>query len=143
MTTYLDTSVTLRYLLNEPGRLTEWGSWEKAYTSVVHRVEFFRAMDRLRLEGNIDDDMRVELQRQFDIVWETLYRIPISASILNRAAGSFPTVVGSLDSIHLSSALSAIPPSFPDVENIFLTHDTQLARTAVAVGYKVLGIDFS
>ena len=143
MTAYVDTSVALRYLLSEPEKLSEWGSWEKAYTSVIHRVEFFRAMDRLRLEGNINDGERVELQKQFNIVWETLYRIPLSASILTRAAGSFTTVVGTLDSIHLASALSVITPSSPDIDNIFLTHDTQLAKAASAAGYGVLGVDFS
>jgi predicted nucleic acid-binding protein len=51
--------------------------------------------------------------------------------VLTRAAGPMPTVVGSLDAIHLATALE---PGF-----VLLTHDKQLARAARASGLDVGG----
>ena len=52
---YLDTSVVLRVLLGQPGTLPEWGRWQEASASELLGVESRRAIDRLRLESNLDD----------------------------------------------------------------------------------------
>ena len=83
-----------------------------------------------------DDDGDKE---KFNILWETLYRIPVTEQILDRAAQSFPTVLGSLDAIHLASALAVADPG-EESSFTFLTHDIQLARAAMTVGYGIAGI---
>jgi predicted nucleic acid-binding protein len=47
MIVYVDTSVVLRILLQEPNPLRIWGQWHKAYTSALWRVEALRTVDRL------------------------------------------------------------------------------------------------
>ena len=137
MTVYLDTSVILRRFLGQGHALPSWGEWDQVFTSVLTRVEYLRVIDRMRLEGRIDDGERVVLHRQFGLLWETAHRIPLSALILDRAAEPFPTVLGTLDALHLASAL-AIAPSLA-VPLTFLTHDRQLARAVESMGLQVEG----
>ncbi len=55
---------------------------------------------------------------------------------LERAAEPFPTLLGSLDAIHLASALLARTL----VDDLgFATHDEELATAARAMGFRVLG----
>ena len=137
MIVYLDTSVILSRFLGQSNALVSWGEWEKAFTSVMTRVEFLRTVDRMRLEGQIDDSERVALHRQFTLLWEGAHRIPLSGPILDRAADSFPTVLGTLDAMHLASALAVIP--FQNEPLVILTHDQQLGRGAEALGLQVEG----
>jgi predicted nucleic acid-binding protein len=138
MTVYMDTSVILRRLLGEPDSLQPWGGWERIFTSVLTHVEYFRVIDRLRLESKIDDVTRAALQESFSIFWQTSYRVPLADSILARAALPFPTIVGSLDALHLTSALAVRSGGVKDLT--VLTHDKQLGRAAVAVELPVLGV---
>jgi hypothetical protein len=58
-------------------------------------------------------------------------------SVLARAADPFPTDLGSLDAIHLATALE-LRHEFPTLT--FATHDRQLAIAALAMGFEVLGV---
>jgi predicted nucleic acid-binding protein len=135
---YLDTSVILSRFLGQSNALPSWGGWEQAFTSVLTRVEFLRVVDRMRLDGQIDDPERVALHRHFSLLWEAMHRIPLSSPILDRAADPFPTALGTLDSLHLVSALAVVPSL--NAPLIFLTHDQQLARAAECLGLRVEGI---
>jgi len=55
MIVYLDSSVVLRPLLDQPKQLKSWGNWETAFSSEWLGVECRRAIDRLRLEGLYGD----------------------------------------------------------------------------------------
>lgn len=138
MRVYLDTSVVLGRLLNQSNRLSSWGSWEMAFTSVLTRVEFMRTMDRLRLQGDIDDEERAVLHEAGEVVWEASHRVGISDTILERASQPFPTVVGTLDALHLATALSVSQDRAPDL--LLLTHDKQLSRAARGLGFEVEGV---
>jgi predicted nucleic acid-binding protein len=67
---------------------------------------------------------------------ETLSLVPIGPRILERAAEPFPTMLGSLDAIHLASALM-VQDGFEDLS--LATHDQELALAARAVGFRVHG----
>ncbi|RMH03920.1 MAG: PIN domain-containing protein [Nitrospirae bacterium] len=138
MTVYLDTSVVLRVLFREPRPVHLWGKWDKAYSSALWRVEALRTVDRLRLSGNLSDTEVADLARDIRIVDDTLTIHPIDERILRRASESFSTVVGTLDAIHLATALAV-----RELENIdlFLTHDLQLGTAARSVGFDVLGME--
>ena len=138
MTVYLDTSVPLRVLFHEPNPLTLWAKWDKAYSSSLWRVEALRTVDRLRLSGDLSDREVADLVRDIRIIHETLAIQPLNDSILERASESFPTVVGTLDALHLSTALAI--REFEKLE-LFLTHDFQLETAARSVGFDVLGIE--
>ena len=132
MTVYLDTSVVLSWLLNQEPSSEEWGSWQAAYTSEICRVEFHRTIDRLRLGGDLDDHERVFVHERFTTFWR-------SGALLTRASQSYPTVVGTLDAIHLTSALAAHERRNRQIDE-FLTHDGQLGAAARAVGFAVRGV---
>jgi hypothetical protein len=78
MTVYLDTSVVLRVLFRERDPVRNWGRWDRAYSSSLWRVEAFRAVDRLRLSGDLSDEDVVDLATEIGIVHQTLALIPVS-----------------------------------------------------------------
>ena len=138
MTVYVDTSIVLRILLREPNPVEIWGQWNKAYSSALWRVEALRTVDRLRLTQEISDSEVAELVREIKITHETFAIHPVTNQIFQRASETFPTVVGTLDAIHLATALS-----IREIENIdyLLTHDSQLATAAKSLGFDVMGMD--
>lgn len=138
MIVFIDTSVILRRLFNDPKPLKKWGTWTRAYASRIWRVEALRVADRIRMEGRIDDSQVASLREQIDLINETLILVPVSETVLARSSDSFPTVIGTLDAIHLSSAL-LLKPSVPF--DLFLTHDKQLATAAQSFGFHVAGDD--
>jgi predicted nucleic acid-binding protein len=138
MNVYLDTSVILGRLLGQSNQLSSWGTWEACYTSALTRVEFLRTVDRLRLNGKISDRERVELQAQFGDVWGATHRVTLSQELLDGASVAMPTVLGTLDAIHLVTALQVIESQH--LQLIFLTHDDQLATAAMAMGLQVTGV---
>ena len=138
MTVYLDTSVVLRVLFHEPNPVKIWGKWDKAYSSSLWRVEALRTVDRLRLSGDLSDKDVADLAREIRLVQETLWIYPLDDSVLQRASESFPTAMGTLDALHLSTALAI--RGF-DKLDLFLTHDSRLGTAARSVGFDVLGIE--
>lgn len=138
MIVYVDTSVVLRILLHEPNPLAIWGKWNKAYSSALWRVEALRTIDRLRLTHEISDTEVADLVRDIQITHETFAIHPVTNQVFQRASETFPTVVGTLDAIHLATALS-----IREIENVdfLLTHDSQLGTAARSLGFDVVGIN--
>jgi len=136
MRVYLDTSVVLRYLFNEPNPVSCWGRWNEGYASRIWLTEARRTIDRLRLEGRFGDEAVARLQKSLRTVHETLHVVAVDEAVLSRAEESFPTVLGTLDAIHLASALAV--RSRVGVDR-FLTHDHRLAVAAASMGFTVEG----
>jgi len=136
MRVYVDTSVTLRVLFRELNALPDWGQWTDAYASRIWHTEALRTLDRCRLLSAIDDPQVVQLRRDIELVHSVFHVIPVTERILSRAGEAFPTVVGTLDAIHLASAMHIRDTVGLDV---FLTHDAQLAAVAAASGFMVQG----
>jgi hypothetical protein len=67
---------------------------------------------------------------------EALSLVPLGPQVLERAADPFPTMLGSLDAIHLASAL-LVRDSFEELS--VATHDHELAVAARAEGFRVHG----
>lgn len=137
MTSYVDTSVLLRQLFGEPQRLAEWSMIKAAYASRLILVEIGRVIDRCRLGGEIGDADVERLQVEARRLCRSIDILGIDDAILRRAAGPMPTVVGSLDAIHLATALELAEAGEPSL--IFATHDDQLARACRASGLVVVG----
>lgn len=136
MIALLDTSVLLRKLFGEPGSLPEWSRIREAHASRVLPVELGRAIDRARLAGDLDDAQVEQLQREARRVLRSVEILALSERILDRAAGPMPTALGSLDAIHLATALE-LQAHRPGL--VLATHDRQLARAARASGLEVVG----
>jgi predicted nucleic acid-binding protein len=140
MNVYIDTSVILRRLLDDPHAMADWGNWEQAYTSRLWQVETFRAINRLRLEKWIQDQDVAILTENVSVINASMTIIPVSDQILIKAGEPLPTVLSTLDAIHLASAMMLAPAISIDR---FLTHDRQLAVAARSVGFVVDGINES
>jgi predicted nucleic acid-binding protein len=137
MTVYIDTSAILRILFREPNPVGVWGKWKRAFSSNLWRIEALRNVDRLRLSGDLSDADVADLVREIRLVHETLAIYPLTERILQRASESFPTVMGTLDALHLATALAI--REFEPID-VFLTHDSQLATGARSVGFTVVGV---
>lgn len=137
MKVYLDTSVILRRLLNEPKPVSNWGGWKAAYASRIWLTEAQRTVDRLRLEGRLCDEDVARLRCDLRKVDAAMHIVPVSEDILARAGESFPTTLGTLDAIHLASALAVQDGIELDR---FLTHDRRLAVAARSMGFAVDGV---
>jgi len=137
MIAFIDSSVLLRKLFGEPEALARWSAIEEAYASRLLPLEVGRVIDRCRLAGDIDDEQLVALLEECRRVAGSIEILSITESILQRAAGPMPTLVGSLDAIHLITALEL--SSSLEEPVVFATHDEQLARAARACGLKVIG----
>ena len=138
MNVYLDSSVVLRRLQREPAPLARWGQWERAYSSVLMRVEVLRTVDRNRLRGAISDREASELISIAHAFFDAIQFIALSDGILNRASQSFFTALGTLDALHLATALRLVDSG--SMELTFLTHDAELAIAARSVNLTVEGI---
>jgi predicted nucleic acid-binding protein len=82
------------------------------------------------------NDREISLRRE--AVLQHLSRfdlIVLDSRVLERAADPFPTALGTLDALHLASALLA-RREIPDLR--FTTHDRELATAARAIGFDVL-----
>lgn len=136
MNVYVDSSVLLRVVLGERGRLRIWSKIENPVSSELIRLECLRTIDRARTRLGLPD---VEVSRHRAEVLETIEAfdlIELDSSVLERASEPFPTTMGSLDAIHLASALLA-RPEFDDLA--LATHDGELATAGRAVGFQVYG----
>jgi hypothetical protein len=103
MIVYVDTFGVVRALTRaKPGR--NLGPMEQAYSSALWPVEALRTVDRLRLTHEISDTEVAELVRDIQITHETFAIHPITNQVLQRASETFPTVVGTLDGMHLATA---------------------------------------
>lgn len=137
MIVYLDASVVIRKLQREAGSLREWGLWERAYSSELLRVEVLRTIDRTRLRGALTDREVADLVEKARAIFDGLELLEVTQSILNRASQSFLTPLGTLDALHLASALRVAESS--EIELTFLTHDIGLAMAARSVNFAVQG----
>jgi len=137
MKAFVDSSVLLRKLFGEPGALVEWSAIEVAYASRLVPVEVGRIIDRCRLIGQIDDEDVGFLHQEARRLLNAVDILALTEGILGRAAEAMPTVVGTVDAIHLATALEIRGSLEPDL--VLATHDSQLARAARAFGLNVVG----
>ena len=137
MIAYLDASVVLRLILGERGRLAEWRRVESAVASALTEVECLRTLDRLSTAGSLSDEELAERRTAVYRLLEGVEVVDVSRPILRRASEPFPAPLGTLDAIHLSTAMS-----WRDARAEVLTmatHEKALATAARSVGLQVIG----
>jgi uncharacterized protein len=134
---YVDSSVVLRIVLGEAGALPAWRRIRRPVASQLVRLECLRTIDRARIRLSLDDAEVAARRAGVLAVLEGFDMVPVDAAVLERAADPFPTTLGSLDAVHLASALLA-RAHIPDLR--LATHDAELATAARAVGFSVLGV---
>ena len=133
----LDASVLLRVVLGQRNAVKEWRSIERGIASALVEVECLRTLDRVRLsEGLSDEAIAVRREAVFRLL-ESMEIIDLTRLILTRAAQPLPTALGTLDAIHLATALVWREGRQEDL--VMATHDTALAMAARASGFRVVG----
>jgi predicted nucleic acid-binding protein len=138
MMVYLDASVVIRKLQREAGSLRGWGQWERAYSSTLLRVEVLRTINRTRLRGTLTDREVADLVEKARAIFDGLELLQLTQSILNRASQSFLMPLGTLDALHLATALRLVESTA--MELTFLTHDIELAMAARSLNFSVEGV---
>jgi predicted nucleic acid-binding protein len=133
---YVDSSVLLRVILGEPGRLVAWQTIDAGVSCELTRIECLRTIDRARIQLHLTDDAVAQHRADVLEALEAIDLIPLETAILERAAEPFPTLLGTLDAMHLASALS-VRERFDDL--LFATHDTALGTAARSMGFAVAG----
>jgi uncharacterized protein len=137
MIAYIDASVLLRVALGQPDALTEWREVERGVSSALVTTESLRTLDRLRLRANLTDAEVASRRATILQLIASLELVEIDTPILDRAAQPMPTELGTLDAIHLATALLWKDMTREDL--VMATHDGALALGAKAHGLPVIG----
>ena len=137
MIAYLDSSVILGVILGQSS-IVEFKKIEKPISSIIMRTECLRVLDRLKLTGGLSERSFIRAVTDFHELCTTIELILLTQAILNRAGASMPIALGTLDAIHLCSA-SLWSESYKQIPK-FLTHDKQLGKAAVILGFQTIGV---
>lgn len=135
---YLDSSAVLRLLFGEPGPVVELAAGDIAASSELMEVEVFRAVDRERLLGRLDDRETARKRKELADLVAMLDLVPIDRAVIDRAKGSFAVNLRALDAIHVATAEVLIAETGLELE--FWTHDDRQAVAAVSRGLVVRGM---
>ena len=138
MIAYLDSSVILRLVLGQRDALREWKKVSRGVASALVEVECLRTLDRLRLEEDLPEAELATRREAVFRVLETAEIVDLTRPVLDRAAQPLPTTLGTLDAIHLATALLWRDASAADL--VLATHDRSLALAARASGLRTVGI---
>ena len=138
MIAYLDSSVILRIVLGQPHTLKEWRSIARGVASALAEVECLRTLDRLRLaEGLEEAEIAVRRESVYRIL-EAMEMVDVTRPVLSRASNPLGTTLGTLDAIHLATAL--LWREYNGADMVMATHDEALAMAARASGLRVIGL---
>jgi predicted nucleic acid-binding protein len=135
---YVDASAVLRVVFSEPGLQVPLEAGDRVASSQVVEVESFRAVDRERLLGNLDDAQTATKRKELTDLLAMLDLVPVDGTVIDRAKSSFAVNVRALDAIHVATAevLAAEAEGEP-LE--FWTHDERQATAALSRGLTVRG----
>jgi predicted nucleic acid-binding protein len=136
MIAYLDSSVVLRLILGQPGAIGGSGL-AAAVASQLGRVECLRTLDRLQVMGKLDPNALASRREATYRLLDRFRLVPLGNDVLDRAAQPFPTALGTLDAIHLATAVLFRERREANLH--LATHDTALGLAARAVGFEVVG----
>jgi uncharacterized protein len=138
MIAYVDASVLLRVALGQPNALPEWRRIDRGVSSALVMTESLRTLDRLRLRADLSDAEVAARRATILALVDSLELVEIDSVVLARAAQPMPTELGTLDAIHLATALLWKETTGTDL--VMATHDGALALGAQAHGFMVLGV---
>ena len=138
MTGYIDTSALLRLVLREAGALDELRSYDNLVSSELIAVESCRTIDRLRLQGALTLEDAVVRLRAVREWLEAIDLVLLRPPVLSRASEPLPTPLGTLDAVHLATAL--IWRDRMSTALVMATHDSALGLAAQAFGFDVRGL---
>lgn len=137
MTAYVDSSVLLRVLLGQAHALKEWKTLRRAVASALVEVECLRTLDRIRIRMGIQDRELASRREAVYRMLEAMEVVELSRGVLARAAHPLPIELGTLDAIHLATALFWREGTGEDL--VMATHDVALGTAARSCGLRAIG----
>ncbi len=137
MIAYVDSSVVLRLALAPSNALPEWRQVDRGVSSALISTESLRTLDRVRIRAKLSDNEVASRRATILNLIDSLELIEVDSTVLDRAAQPMPTELGTLDAIHLASAL--LWKDATSIDPIMATHDGALRLAAQAHGLRVVG----
>ncbi len=135
---YVDSSVIARIAFNEPDKIRGLSQFSKLATSELAQVELRRILDRFRLVTRAPESSLIAIGEKIEMIKRTMTLLNLTRPVLMRAGHPLPVVLGTLDAIHLSSALTWQDLVGEPVK--VLTHDVQLAKACKMMNLETSGI---
>jgi predicted nucleic acid-binding protein len=134
---YVDASAVLRLLFAEPGLAVPLDDGHRVVSSQLVEVETFRAMDRARLLGTLDDAQTAIKRKELSDFLARVDLAAINEAVIARAKSTFAINVRALDAIHVATAELLRADAGEPFE--FWTHDDRQASAALSRGLDVRG----
>lgn len=138
MIAYVDSSVILRFVLQQPDSLMALLDCDDRVTSFLTEVECMGAIEATRLRRQLSIDESDERRQVAYRHLRRMRRLTPSLSILRRAGESYPIALKAINAVHLATALMWRDRRAPDL--VFATHDRELGSAAAALGFEVIGL---
>jgi predicted nucleic acid-binding protein len=135
---YVDASAVLRLLFAEVGPTVPLRTGDRLVSSQVVEVEAFRAVDRVRLLGVLDDAQTAVKRKELSDLLAMLDLAPVDDVVIDRARSSFAVNVRALDAIHVATAETIVGEAEGEPLE-FWTHDERQAIAALSRGLSVHG----
>jgi predicted nucleic acid-binding protein len=136
---YVDASAVLRILFAEAGPAVPIRAGDRLVSSQLVEVETFRAVDRERLIGGLDDAQAATKRKELAALLAMLDLAAIDDAVIARARSPFAINVRALDALHVATAeLLAAEANDESLE--FWTHDQRQASVALSRGLAVKGL---
>lgn len=136
MNVYVDTSALLRLVLGEADALDELRSADLLVSSELLAVESLRTIDRLRVQGLLTAAEAIRRRDIADEWFDAIDLVLLRAPVLARASEPMPSPLGTLDALHLATALVWRDRMGQPLS--VATHDDALAQAARAFGFAVM-----
>lgn len=137
MIAYLDASVILRLVLGQADQLDEWPDVTDGVVSALAELECLRTLDRLRTDRAIAEAIIAGRREAVYHFMRSVEIVETTRAVLERASQPLPTTLGTLDAIHLATAM--LWSERTQTELVMATHDRALGRAARASGFTVIG----
>jgi uncharacterized protein len=135
---YVDASAVLRVLFAEEGPALTLADGDRLVSSQLVEVEAFRAVDRERLLGHLDDTQTATKRKELADFLAMLDLASIDRAVIARAKSPFAVNVRTLDAIHVATA-EILAEEATEERLEFWTHDDHQASAALSRGLTVRG----
>jgi predicted nucleic acid-binding protein len=133
---YLDTSLVLDWLLEGSTAIERLSEFEEVASSRLLWIETVRTLDRAVRSRQITDRDGIEARIAFENMARGLTRLRLTEAVLSRASEGFPTIIRTLDALHLGTALAWAEGSTRESISLW-SLDAQLNLCAKALGFQV------
>jgi predicted nucleic acid-binding protein len=134
---YLDSSWLLKVLLQQ-GAVKPLPAGAQVFSSVLLQVECRRTLDRHYKRQLIGAEHFARLSQQLSQYMEFFSLLEVNQDIALRASEPFSTPLGTLDALHLATAIKIREAEGEELA--LATFDNELAIAAMAHGFTVIAV---